>query len=123
MWAIIQNGYRTSGGSVQGVGTSPGAPSRKLVAVCRSEKSACRWLGRLEQWAVEGAGPGGRAAPIPTYQVASVEGLADLDPSQFVGRDYFDGRGFARSLRKMTRDVRASHAALRRELRRRGSAD
>jgi hypothetical protein len=123
MWAIIQNGDRKKDRSTNGAGTSPDAPSRKLVAVCRTEKSADRWLGRLKQWAAEGAGPDGRAAPIPTYEVASVEGLADLDPTQFVGRDYFDGRGFARSLRKMTRAVRASHAALRRELRRRGSAD
>jgi hypothetical protein len=120
MWAIIQNGYRTKDGATYGSGTPPLDTPRRLVAVCRTETGVNRWLGRLEQWAAEGAEPDNRAATLPSYEVASVAGLADLDPSQFVGRTYFDTRGRARSLRRMVRDVRTSHAALRRELRRRG---
>ncbi len=119
MWAIIQNGYRTNDGSTQSYGSSAADPTRKLVAVCRTETAVDRWLGRLRQWAAEGAGPDESASLIPTYEVASVDGLSDLDVGRFVGQDYLGSRGFARSLRKMTRDVRASHAALRRQLRRR----
>ena len=118
MWVIIQSGYRNNDGTT--CGASPADPDRKLVAVCRTETALDRWLGRLERWAAEVAGPDGRAAPTPTYERASVNGLADLDPRRFVGREYFDDRGLARSLRRMTKDVRLSHAALRRELRRRG---
>src|SRR5262249_21067116 len=99
---------------------SPAAPIRKLVAVCWTEMAVDRWLGRLRQWAAERAAPDNPASLIPTYEVASVDGLADLDVSRFVGQEYLGARAFEQSLRKMTPDARLSQAAVRRELRRRG---
>ena len=89
------------------------------MAVCRNEVAVDRWIDRLGQWATEGARPDDHAALIPTYEVISVDRLVDLDPGQCVGKEFFRDHGEAASLRRMVRNVRESHATLRREMRRR----
>jgi hypothetical protein len=121
MWVIVQDGNRTSGGSTYSFDTSAVDATRKMVAVCRTEAAAGRWLGRLEQWATEGAPADGHATTVPTYLVLNVDGLADLDPGQYVGPEYYSAHGRKESLRRMVRIVRQSHAALKVERRRRGS--
>ena len=120
MWVIMQTGYRKNDGSTLGYGTSPVGPTRKLVAVFRNEMAVDRWLDRLDKWATESAKPDDQNTLIPTYEVMSVDRLVDLDPGQCVGKQFFSDHGQAASLRRMVRNVRESHATLRREMRRRG---
>jgi hypothetical protein len=119
MWVIIQTGYRTNDGSAYGYGTSHVGPTRKLTAVCRTEAGARKWVRRLERWASDGAGPAGHAAMTPTYEAMQVDGLADLEPAACVGPEYYAAHGREASLRAIILSVRESHAALRRESRRR----
>lgn len=122
MWVIVQNGYRATDGSTTGYGKTHSDPTRKLMAVCRTEAGVGGWLRRLKKWAHEGVETSGRAALIPTYEVVSVDNLADLGPAKCVGREFYGDHGRAESLRKMLLNVRESHAALRQEYRRRKEA-
>ena len=116
MWVIMQTGYRAADGSAYGFGTSHVGPSRKLMAMCRTQAAAAKWLHRLEQWATEPIGPSD-AAMIPTYETLEVDGLAALEPASFVGPASYAEHGHEASLRRILLSVRESHTALRRESR------
>ena len=117
----MQTGYRVRDGSAYGYGTSSAGPTRKIVAVCRSEGGAKKWLRRLAKWAAERAELSGRAALIPTYAMTtatSVAGVAGVEPALCVG-PYYHEHGAEASLRAIVLGIRESHTALRWEARRR----
>jgi hypothetical protein len=118
----MQTGYRARNGSAHGYGTSHDGPSRKLMAVCRTEAGANEWLHRLELWASEAAARTSRNAMIPIYEVIGIAGgagPAGLEPALFVGPAFYNDHGPETSLRAIVLGVRESHTALRREVRRR----
>ena len=123
-WVILQTGYRARDGSVYGYGTLHAGPTRKLVAVCRSEAGANRWLRRLGRWAGERAEHFDDSKLIPTYETikaAELAGLAGPEPALCVGTEYYGHHGPKASLRAIILGVRESHTVLRQELRRRRS--
>jgi hypothetical protein len=122
MWVIMQTGYRTTDGSVYGYGTSHVGPTRKLMAVCRTEVVARKWLRRLNRWAADGVGQSYHATRIPTYEALMIAGLAGLQPASCVGPAYYGEHGREASLRAIVLGVRESHAALQWEARRRQQA-
>jgi hypothetical protein len=121
-WVIMQTGYRSRDGSAYGYGTSSAGPTRRLMAVCRSETGAKKWLRRLRRWAEEDAGRPDQSRLIPTYETlkaSGIDGLAGPEPAQFVGPAYYGEHGRAASLRLIILGVRESHTALRQAARRR----
>ena len=121
LWVIAQTGYRARDGSAYGYGTSSIGPTRKLMAVCRSEAGVDKWLGRLNRWAAE---DGDLSKLIPTYETMHVTGvmaLAGPEPALCVGPEYYGTHGPEASLRAIVLSVRESHTALRREVQRRRS--
>jgi hypothetical protein len=121
----MQTGYRLRDGSSYGYGTSSAGPTRKIVAVCRSNDGASRWLTRLAKWAAEGAELSGRAGLIPIYELTTATGAADvagIEPALCVGPSYYQDHGAVASLQAIVLGIRESHSALRWEARRRTAA-